>query len=110
MSHLIEPGTKYFLSESLRQSHHVKMQYYNSYFNLGCVVGIFIIICAVLWWKYKGRKTPFEIEEKEREKQIYVMSLLQKYQQAKIKESQANITNLPEWDETEIIQMYHNLK
>ncbi len=70
MSHLIEPGTKYFLSESLRQSHHVKMQYYNSYFNLGCVVGIFIIICAVLWWKYKGRKTPFEIEEKEREKQI----------------------------------------
>ena len=39
---LIEPGVKYFLNETLKQSHLFKMKHHNLFFNLGL---FFFFIC-----------------------------------------------------------------
>ena len=59
-SHLVEPGVKYFLKESLKQCNEIKKQYYNLYFNIGAFLFIVILVGSILWFKYKGKMTPVE--------------------------------------------------
>jgi len=81
---LTEPGVKYFLNETLKQCHSFKEKYNNMLFNIGLTILFFIILAILLLYKYKGKLTPEEIEEKETQK--------------KLREQQQLITGLPHWD------------
>jgi len=95
---LTEPGVKYFINESLKQCHRFKEQYQNTMFNIG-LLGLFLIILGfLLLYKYKGKLTPQEIEEKETLKKQYILSKIKNYQDAKIKTQQSLITGLPHWE------------
>jgi len=95
---LTEPGVKYFLNESLKQCHNFKEKYQNMIFNIGLLIGFFIILGILLLYKYKGKLTPEEIEQKELEKKKFILSKIRNYQDAKVKAQQELITGLPHWE------------
>jgi len=94
---LTEPGVKYFLSETLKQCHHVREVYHNNIFNIGLLLLFIIILGILLIYKYKGKLTAEEIEQKSTEKQQYILSKIRNYQDAKLHEQQTLITGLPHW-------------
>jgi len=95
---LTEPGVKYFINETLKQCHQFKEKYHNINFNIGLLVVFFIILGILLLYKYKGKITPEEIEQKELQKKQYILSKIRNYQDAKTKAQQKLITGLPQWD------------
>lgn len=95
---LIEPGVKYFLNETLKQCNIIKNKYYNVMFNLGLFLFFLLLLGGILLFKYKGRLTPAEKIEKEKEKQKYILSKIKQFQQAKRIAHNELITGLPQWD------------
>ena len=91
---LIEPGVKYFLNETLKQTHIFKMKHHNLFFN----IGLLLILGIILFSKYKGRLTKAEKDRKEKEKQQYILSKIKNLQEAKRKAHQELITGLPHWE------------
>jgi hypothetical protein len=55
------------------------------------ILGIF------LYFRYKGKPSPEEKAQKDREKQQYILSKIQMLQLTKQRERQALITGLPSW-------------
>jgi hypothetical protein len=95
---LTEPGVKYFLHQTLKQCHAVRDNFHNTVFNIGLFIAFLLILGLVLLYKYKGKLTPAEIKKKNQEKQQYILSKVQKFQQAKRIAHQEIITGLPEWE------------
>jgi hypothetical protein len=95
---LTEPGVKYFLHQTLKQCHAVRDNFHNTVFNIGLFIAFLLILGLVLLYKYKGKITPAEIARKNKEKQEYILSKVQKFQQAKRIAHQEIITGLPEWE------------
>jgi hypothetical protein len=94
----IASGTKYFLSQNLKQTHVYKIKFYNKMFNVGLFILFLLILGIILLYKYKGRLTPIEKEKMNREKQQYILSKIKKLQDAKRIAHQELITGLPEWE------------
>tara|TARA_Y100000996_G_C22240569_1_gene527525 strand:- start:315 stop:617 length:303 start_codon:yes stop_codon:yes gene_type:complete len=93
---LCEPGIKYFLRSSLKESHKFKERYINFFFNIG-MFGLFVIVLfSILYYRYKGKLTPSEIALKNRRKQEYIVSKLQ--QLTDIKKNNNMLTDLPVFD------------
>ena len=106
---LTEPGTKYFLNETLKQCHIYKSNYYNLLINIGLFVGFLIILGLILLYKYKGRLTQIEKQNKDKEKQQYILSKIKILQETKKAVHQELISGLPGWDnEYDIITNKHN--
>jgi hypothetical protein len=95
---LTEPGTKFFLSETLKQCHIIRNQFHNIVFNVGLFIFFVLVLGAILLYKYKGRLTPVEKQRKDVEKQQYILSKIKNLQQAKKIAHQELITGLPNWE------------
>lgn len=95
--YLVEPGTRYFLSETLKQSHEFRVKYENYMVNIGLFILFLICLGGLLYYKYKGRLTPQEKQKKEKEKQQYILSKIKMFQDNKRRMHQELITGLPEW-------------
>ena len=95
---LTEPGVTYFLSQTLKQFHIIKNDFYNTVFNIGLLIGFLLVLGLILLYKYKGRLTNVEKEKKNKEKQQYILSKIKNLQEAKRKAHQELITGLPNWD------------
>lgn len=92
---LTEPGVKYFLNETLKQCHSFREKYNNMLFNVGLFVGFLVILGILLLYKYKGKLTPQEIEQKEIDKKKYILSKIKNYQDTRLRAQQQLITGLP---------------
>jgi len=95
---LTEPGVKYFINETLKQCHKFKEQHNNLILNIGLFISFCIILGIILLYKYKGKLSPEEIEQKEIIKKQYILSKIKNFQDAKIKTQQQLITGLPQWE------------
>ena len=93
-----EPGVKFFLNETLKQCHIIKNKFHNTIFNIGLFIFFLLILGAILFYKYKGRLTPVEIQQKNKQKQQYILSKIKNFQEAKKRAHQELITGLPQWD------------
>jgi hypothetical protein len=91
---LIEPSIKNILNSTLKKCHTFRENYYNIVLNFSLGIGFFIILGLILLYKYKGKLTPKELEQKNREKHQYILSKIQLYQN----ERQDSITGLPRWN------------
>lgn len=94
---LIEPGVKYFLSKTLQHCHDFKEKYYNHILNIGLFLLFVFLLGSLLLYKYKGKLTPSEKLQKNREKQQYILSKIKNYQDSKRRAQQELISGLPEW-------------
>ena len=107
---LTEPGVRYFLNQTLKQCHIIKNNFHNYIFNIGLFIAFLIVLGLILLYKYKGKLTPVELERKNKEKQQYILSKIQKFQQAKRAAHEELITGLPAWDnEYDIIHSKTNI-
>jgi len=95
---LIEPGVKYFLNQTLKQCHIIKEKYNNVLFNISLFICFMLVLGGILLYKYKGRLTPHEKAEKNKEKQQYILSKIKIVQDSKRKVHQELITGLPDWE------------
>ncbi len=95
---LTEPGVKYFLQQTLKQCHIAKDNFHNLIFNIGMFIGFLLILGLILLYKYKGKLNPIELEKKNKEKQQYILSKIQNFQEAKRNAHQELITGLPNWE------------
>ena len=95
---LIEPGVKYLLHETLKQCKEYKNKYTNFLYNIGLFLLFMLILGAILVYKYKGKLTPNEVQQKEGEKRQYILSTIKNFQDAKRIAHQELITSLPNWD------------
>jgi hypothetical protein len=95
---LTEPGVKYFLNQALKQSHIIREKFHNTIFNIGMLIFFILILGVILIYKYKGRLSPVEQANKNKEKQQYVLSKIKNFQQSKLKAHQQLITGLPHWE------------
>jgi hypothetical protein len=95
---LTEPGVKYFLNETLKQCHQFKERHHNLLFNVMLLICFFIILGILLLYKYKGKLTPEELEEREIEKKRYILSKIRNFQDSKLRAQQELITGLPHWE------------
>ena len=71
-------------------------------------IGFLVILGILLLYKYKGKLSPTELQEKEEEKKRYILSKIRNYQQDKIRQQQELITGLPHW-ETELEEINKQL-
>jgi hypothetical protein len=95
---LTEPGVKYFLNQALKQSHIIRENFHNMVFNIGMFIFFLLILGGILVYKYKGRLTPVEIAQKNKEKQQYILERIKNFQIAKQRAHQELITGLPHWE------------
>jgi hypothetical protein len=95
---LTENGVKYYLNQTLLKCSYFKHKYYNVVFNVVLGVMLLLLFIVILVIKYKGKLTPEEIEEKSKEKRLYILSKIKKYQENKLRAQQHLITGLPQWN------------
>ena len=95
---LIEPGTKYFLNETLKKCHIFKENYKNILFNVVLFIAFLLILAIILIVKYKGKLTLEQMKEKELEKKKYILLKIKNYQDSRRREEQELISGLPHWD------------
>ena len=98
---LVEPGVKFFLKETLKQCRDFKEKYNNTLYNVGLFAVLILIIICILIYKYKGKLTPVQMEQKEWEKKQYILTKIKNYQDAKRIAHQELITGLPGWNNNE---------
>jgi hypothetical protein len=92
---LIEPGVKYFLTKTLKDCQTFKNRHETILFNFYMFVLFFLVFGGFLYYHYKGKLTPYDLELKNRKKQEYIISKLQ--QIAYLRKNQGIITSLPQW-------------
>jgi hypothetical protein len=96
---LIEPGVRYFLGGTLKECRKFKDKNATIFFNIYMTVLLIIVIGGFLFYRYKGKLTPAELEIKNRKKKEYIISKL--HQMAYLRKTQGNangmITALPQW-------------
>ena len=99
-SHLVEPGIKSYLNQSLKKCHQVKLNYYSYWFNTALFLGFLAIFGGFLTYMYKGKMTPYEKQQKQERDRRYIMKKINTLQIEKEKKLNKNnmITNLPEWE------------
>tara|TARA_B110000114_G_C15092695_1_gene399516 strand:+ start:1632 stop:1955 length:324 start_codon:yes stop_codon:yes gene_type:complete len=95
---LIEVGTRSFLQQSLKNAHIFKNNFYNTVFNVSLFVFLLLAFLFTLSYKYKGKLTVVEKQEKSNTSHQYVLEKIKIFQTAKRREEQALITGLPQWD------------
>lgn len=99
---LIEPGVKYYFKGILKECNNYKQRNYNLVYNISLFILFFSILGIILFYKYKGNKTPQERYQKNIEDKQYIMSKLVYYNRADLQNKQRiqnnMITNLPDFN------------
>ena len=90
---LCESGVKYFIRSSLKESHRLRENYYNTIYNTFMLVLFILCVFGVLFYRYKGKLTIEERRLRDRQKQMYIIGKLQKLSANK----NNLITNLPKF-------------
>ena len=103
---LIEPGTKYFLSETLKQCNEKRIFKKHLLVNFGLLFFFVGTLAFYLRFKYKNKPTQQELEKKNIEKSEYILSKLANvFYENQITEEKM-ITNLPKFESD--YELLHN--
>ena len=95
MSHLTEPGIRAFAYETLRTCKFQKMKYYTKVLNLSLFAAFVFIGGCILLYKYKGKISPQEKNEKKEADRLYILNRVKQVQLDKQKQSNLLITDVP---------------
>ena len=91
---LVEPGVRYFLNETLNNCSRLKEKYYNFIYNIYAISIFSMILGILLYYRYKGKIHPKELQRREIAKQQYILAKIRNYHASK---KTGNITGLPEF-------------
>lgn len=96
---LTEPGIRSYIGKSLRDYHKYRDGFTTILFNIIMLICFLATVSSVLYWRYKGRITPQEQAQKQREKKEYILTKLQTLATIKEQVRPGMITNLPTWND-----------
>jgi len=91
--YLIEDNVKNYLYSSLNKCHDKKVTVYSTVNNITIFILFFILMAIILFLFKKKALTPYELEEKMKKEQMYVVSKIRDYKE--IHKSSSMITDLP---------------
>ena len=97
-ANLIEPGVKYFLKETLKNCHKKRSKYNNNLFNFWLFIGFSTVLGIVLYYKFKTKPTPKDLEKIEELKRSYIINKIKSLNETVAKERHELITNLPKFE------------
>ena len=95
---LIEPGTKYFLKESLKICNKNKMKLNNNVINLSLFLGFCTLFGIFLLYKYNNKPDEEEKRKKEELKKNYLLSKIKMINEKHQEKLDKMITNLPKFE------------
>jgi hypothetical protein len=96
---LVEPGTKYFLYETLKQCNQKKLVYFNTLFNILLLVGFIAGFSWFLYYKYNTKKNNDELKlEKKQQEENMLIELVKKINDEHYRLKGHLITELPTFD------------
>ena len=95
MPKLVEPNVRYFIDNSLKSVHEYRMNNYSFFLNIGAVVFFVLVFGGVLYYRFKSKPTPYEIQQKMKRDQEIIMSKIQMYQDDKKRGSYSEMTKMP---------------
>lgn len=76
---LIEPVTRYYISNILNQCHENRAKIYLFTLNAGVFLLFVLVTSIILYGCYRSKKTPEEIKKREIEDQKYILSKIRHY-------------------------------
>ena len=71
---LVSNDTKFFLSETLKQCHKIKENYYSYIYNVCAFIFLILLFGTILIVKYRGKPTEQEKNEKNNKQKEYILS------------------------------------
>jgi hypothetical protein len=95
MSHLTEPNIRAFCLTSLHACKDAKMKYYTRVVNLSLLAAFVLATGLILYFKYKGRRTPAEKKQKEETDRLHILNRIKQIQIDKRKDTNLIITDVP---------------
>lgn len=100
---LIEPSSKYYMSEILHKCHDTRVSVYQYSLNIGIFIVFTVITGIVLYYCYRSKLTPEEEYHKKIKDQKYILSKIRFYKDhQRAIQSKSDITSLPSLDNREI--------
>ena len=95
MSHLTEPGIRDYCLASLHACKDAKLRYYTKVVNLSLLTAFVVGGGLILYFKYKGRRTPLEKKQKEEVDRLHILNRIKQIQIDKRKDTNLIITDVP---------------
>ena len=95
MPKLVEANVRYFIDNSLRNVHESRMNTYSFFLNLSAVVMFVLVFGGILYYRYKSKPTPYEMQQKMKRDQEIIMSKIQMYQDDKKRGNYSDMTKMP---------------
>ena len=92
---LVEPDVLYFIENSLKKAHEYKMNTYSFFFNFAVVALFTLVFGGFLYYRYKTKPTPYEIQQKMKRDQEIIMSKIHMYQDDKKRVEYTGMTKIP---------------
>jgi hypothetical protein len=92
---LVEPNVRYFIDNSLKSVHEYKMNTYSFFLNFTAVALFVLVFGGILYYRYKSKPTPYEIQQKMKRDQEIVMSKIQMYQDDRKRSNFSDMTKMP---------------
>jgi hypothetical protein len=93
MDHLTEPGVRQYFIESFKTCKEYKMQYHTWVLNTGLFFLFMATLSIILYYKYKGKKSPQLKKKKQEEDRVYIMNRIRSLQIEKQKDNNQLITS-----------------
>jgi hypothetical protein len=95
---LTEPGTKYFLSETLKICNKKKKSKNVFLLNVGLLIFFITALLLYLAYKYKTKPTEKDKQDKKNSKKNYILSKLQNIMDVSKIKNKEMITSLPKFE------------
>jgi len=92
---MVEPNVRYFIDNSLKSVHEYKMNTYTFFLNFTAVALFVLVFGGILYYRYKSKPTPYEIQQKMKRDQEIVMSKIQMYQDDRKRSNFSDMTKIP---------------
>lgn len=77
---LIEGNFVNYLQDNLRNCHENRTKIYSIALNVGIVLVLFLVIGVFLYYRYKEKPSPYELQQKMYKDQQYILDRIRFYQ------------------------------
>lgn len=95
---LVEPGMKYYVTETLKKCNKFKNNYYNLIINIILFLIFILAISSFLYTKYNYHNNKELKLKKKKEEEEYMHNLIYNIQTKRRKENGSKITDLPDFE------------
>lgn len=108
---LVAPGVRSFMDFTLKNCKQIKDTYMTVAVNTGLTILFIFVIGSFLYYKYKGKPTSQELEEKKRQGQEYVMKKLGTHVATRqMSQNEGSmLTGMPIWEKSLLIPGISNM-